>query len=187
VPKGQGANFQKYPVYRLYIVNFTRTLTFEHFCQSLETKLAAKVAKEEAAAKKAEKSISEKDRKLYEDGMACETNLSAAKESLLKTTDELNQKKQDFRRFLRLLQSTWSETETLKSQISTLQKQKVASKLEGAMAAEAGNAIRTGAGPLSTTVRILNMLGVVPNGKGASGSNSDKGQTPGSTQDESDW
>jgi hypothetical protein len=187
VPKGQGANSQKYHVHRLHIVNCTRTLTFENFCQALETKLAAKVAKDEAAAKKAEKSISKKDSKLYDDGMACEKNLNAAKESLLKTTDELNQKKEDFRRFLKLLQSTWSETETLKSQISTLQKQKVASMLEGAMAAEAGNAIRTGAGPLSTTDRVLKMLGVVPNGKGASSSNSDKGQMPGSTKDETDW
>ena len=143
------------------------------------------MAKDEAAEKKI------KDSKLYEDGMACEKKLNAAKESLLKTADELKKKKQDFRKFLKLLQSTWSETKTLKSQISSLQKQKGESILEGAMAAEAGNAIRKGARTteLSTTDRILNMLGVVPNGNGASRSNSDKGQpvTPGSTMDETDW
>ena len=41
MPKGQGANSQKYHVHRLHIVNCTRTLTFENFCQALETKLAA--------------------------------------------------------------------------------------------------------------------------------------------------
>jgi hypothetical protein len=143
---------------------------------------------------------------LYKDGMACEKKLSAAKDSLVKTSQELDQKKRDFRRFLQMLQSTWSQTNALKTEIGTLEsqkeaisKEKVASVLAGAMAAEAGKESRNdGDFALSSHSdlddQVLKLLGVVSDAKGQSQagsshqSNSDqKDSATGSTPEESDW
>jgi regulator of replication initiation timing len=136
---------------------------------------------------------------LYKDGMVCEKQLSAAKDSLMKTTEELDQKKRDFRSFLKLLKTTVAQTSTLRTEISTLKSQgaaiskmRIASVLEGAMAAEAGNGQRSGGDSASRDDQVLKLLGVVTDEKGrrqsgSSQSNSDEAQTPGSSQDESDW
>jgi hypothetical protein len=136
---------------------------------------------------------------LYKDGMVCEKQLSAAKDSLMKTTEELDQKKRDFRSFLKLLKTPVAQTSTLRTEISTLKSQgaaiskmRIASVLEGAMAAEAGNGQRSGGDSASRDDQVLKLLGVVTDEKGrrqsgSSQSNSDEAQTPGSSQDESDW
>jgi len=128
------------------------------------------------------------DSKLYEESMTCEKKLNAVKDSLLKTTQELSQKKKDFRKFLSMLQSTWSETKNLKAQIDSLESQKAASVLEGAMAAEAGKELSSDGGrALSTKDRVLKLLGVVQNGNTGSNSEekSDRHQT--SSTDDADW
>ena len=129
------------------------------------------------------------DSKLYEDSMTCEKNLNAVKDSLLKTTQELSQKKRDFRKFLSMLQSTWSETKTLKAQIDSLQSQKADSMLEGAMAAEAGKELSSDEGrALSTEDRILKLLGMQRDGQrvGNTGSANSDEKTATAT-DNSNW
>ena len=75
---------------------------------------------------------------------------------------------------------------------AAISKMRIASVLEGAMAAEAGNGQRSGGDSASRDDQVLKLLGVVTDEKGrrqsgSSQSNSDEAQTPGSSQDESDW
>jgi myosin heavy subunit len=91
---------------------------------------------------------------VYADAMSCEKDLNKATQALNKVKDtlhhtqtELNLKKSDFRKFLGMLQGTWSETKTLKSQIDALQADHDFSSDGGAV--------------LSTKDKVLQLLGIV--------------------------
>lgn len=91
---------------------------------------------------------------IYTDAMSCEKDLNKVTQELTKVQDtlhhtqtELNLKKRDFRKFLGILQGTWSETKTLKSQIDALQADNV-------LSSDGGKA-------LSTKDKVLQLLGLV--------------------------
>jgi hypothetical protein len=131
--------------------------------KQLATAKSQLAAKKEEAAEKAECECKNADQ-VYADAMSCEKDLNTVKDTLHHAQQELSQKKSDFRKFLKMLQGTWSETKSLKTQIATLQADHDLSSAAYDLGSDGGTA-------LSTKDKVLQLLGLVK-GAHASGSSS---------------